>query len=861
MLAFVMLALAVAMPQPPATPMPPAGSEPVVRVIEIAFPTQGNVSVVDPQTYLYYIHTRPSQPSAGVWQPYDKETALADFKRLWDTAFLDNIWIEVTDEPYDNGVIGKHITFNLEERPRVKIIAYDGSKVLEASKIEEQLKDANLQIRADSFLDLGIVHKAESTIREMLQEKGYQSATVSHRIVDIAGGTKLVRLTFHLEDGPRVRIRSIDFAGNKAISDRTLAGLMKNNRLQPWFLPKFVFSEKGVYLQTKFEEDADRITAFYRDRGFIGVQVGTPEIVPLADSRDHKTRWARLRVPVSEGPRYAVGAFEFDGNAVVKSENLRPFFPLAIGDSYAENAIRKGLEKAREAYGVGGYYEFTGYPDLKPHEPKALTATRSKNTRALHKPWHGDSRRLASMLLQQGLRVWPWYTYLKRPTEVVDVTMRMQEGKQYFINRITFSGNTVTRDAVIRRELALYEGGVFNTEALKYSIKRLNQLGYFKPIEDQKTVKVEKLDNEQAKVDLNVKVEEQNRNSVNFGAGVSEYDGIFGSFSYTAANFLGRGESVTMALQRGSRSNMYQMSVSEPYLFDRPISGSVDVYSRKIDYYTSASTVGYSEVREGTTLTMGRPFMRFGRLFMAYTYELTDIAISSDLLSTGSSTTSNTTEWSGMPSFNSYLDQGRHKDSRIQPSYVYNTVDNPMMPHKGTRLTTSVAVAGTWLGGSYNYVKPDAEAVMYIPTSKRTGFGLRAQAGWLRTYSSTKQLPYYLRYFLGGEYQIRGVDIRTVGPMDSKSRALGGNKFVLFNAEYYFDVAGPVRLLLFHDAGQAFGETQKVDFRQLRTSSGAEARVIMPMLNVPFRFIWAYNRYRDSFQPEFTFKFGVGATF
>jgi outer membrane protein insertion porin family len=214
-----------------------------------------------------------------------------------------------------------------------------------------------------------------------------------------------------------------------------------------------------------------------------------------------------------------------------------------------------------------------------------------------------------------------------------------------------------------------------------------------------------------------------------------------------------------------------------------------------------------------------------------------------------------------MPWFSSYYDVGRHVDSRLTPTFLHNTVDNPMQPHSGLRVTGSVQMASRRLGGSYDYVKPEGEAIYYWPLTRRTGFGFRAQGGWLRPYGATRQLPYYLRYFLGGEYQIRGVDIRSVGPIDANDRALGGNKFVLFNAEYWVDVAGPVRAAIFHDAGQAFSEKQRIDLRQLRTSSGVEVRVIMPMLNVPFRLIWARNLYRDAFQPASAFKFAVGTTF
>jgi outer membrane protein insertion porin family len=394
-------------------------------------------------------------------------------------------------------------------------------------------------------------------------------------------------------------------------------------------------------------------------------------------------------------------------------------------------------------------------------------------------------------------------------------------------------------------------------------------------MEDAKGVQVEKTPGAENKVDVTLKVEEQNRNQIQFGAGVSEYDGFFGSASYTAANFLGRGETVTVAFQKGSRSNLYQVGIAEPYLFDRPISASIDVYSRKYNYYTSIDTVAYSEVREGVSFSVGRPVKRFSRANVNYTYEVVDTAINEALMRgtsyfTVSSPTTFKASWKknstavstvGLPTFNSYLDRGRHIDSRITPAFVLNTVDNPMTPHSGMRFTGSLQVASQSLGGSYSYTKPEGEAILYLPTSRKTGFGFRAEAGWLRPYGTTSALPYYHRYFIGGEYQIRGVDIRTVGPIDENNRALGGNKFVLFNAEYYVDIAGPVRALLFHDAGQAFAEGTIVSLRELRTSSGVEVRVLVPMLNVPFRLIWAWNMYRDSFQPARAFKFAVGTTF
>jgi outer membrane protein insertion porin family len=836
MIAAALLTLTVAITQDPPSPhQPPPGSPPLVRIIEIAFPAQGNLSVVDAQTYLYYVHTRASRPSEQVWAPYDVQSALDDFQRLWNTGFLDNLWVDVTDVPYDNGVVGKHITFNLEERQRVKIVDYTGSKAIETSKIDEKLKELNSDIRLDSFIDSRLIRKVEGVIRDLLLEKGFQAASVTHAITEMPGGPKLVHVTFTMNEGPRVKIREVTFAGNKTVSDSVLRAQLKTNRQRSWWQPSFL-GGASTYQEAAFDQDADLIQQYYRDHGYVTAAVGVPELRPVSDSTDGKTRWVDLHVPVTEGEKYRVGTMTLAGNTTVKSEALLPLFGLKEGEYYSEKQIRKGLEKARAIYGAGGYYEFTGYPDVTPRDRPIAAALQPPDTLKAPDPPPG--------------------------TPIVDVTVRLLEGRQYFINRLTFLGNTTTHDAVIRREVALVEGGVFNTEALKYSVKRLNQLGYFKPIEDQKGIKVEKTPGVDDHVDVTLKVDEQSRNALNFGAGLSQYEGLFGNLSYTTANLFGRGESLTLSLQKGSRSNVYQIGLTEPYLFNRPISASAELYSRKIDYYgTNTSTfsttapIAYSEVREGTTWSLGRPLGHFMRGYLNYTYEVIDVAISNDLLSTPAAATA------GTPLFNPYLDAGRHIDSRIAPSFSYNTVDNPIMSHSGTRINANVQLASQMLGGSYDYLKPELEAVFFIPTSRRTGFGLRGNAGMLHTFASTTALPYYLRYFLGGENQIRGVDIRTVGPLDDANRALGGNKFLLFNAEYYVDLFPSVRLLAFHDAGQAFDESHPFNLRDLRTSSGGELRIFVPMLNIPFRLIYFVNIYRDTFQPSHGFKFAVGTTF
>lgn len=821
-----MAAVAIAQtPQEPA--QPPAGSPPVLRTIQIRFPKQGDVSAIEPQTYLYYIKTQPSRPSTGNWVLWSddlRQGLIEDYRRLWSTNFLDDLTLSVEDRPYPNGVIGKHVIFDMEERPRVKIVDYVGSKEVESSKIDEKLREENITVRLDSFLDESTIRRVKAVVRGMLAEKGYHDSKVTHEVLPVSpSNPKIVHVTFHIDQGPKYKIRSIDFIGNKAIGDNTLRKKMKETKELWW--PMSMIGGRGTYKETKYEEDAERVQGYYRDKGYITTTIGNPEVKTLETSADGETRFIELRVPVIEGPRYKVGTFDFAENKVVKSEALKHLFKVTPGEYYNEQALRKGLEKAREVYGSAGYWEFTGYPQFKRKDEVDPNATPEERAEAAKLP------------------------------AVVDVTMHLQEGEQFFINRISFVGNTTTRDRVIRRELPLVENGVFNSEALKYGVKRLNQLGYFKQLEADRAseaIKVEKTAGEKNKVDVTLRFEEQNRNQLQFGAGYSQLDGTFINGSFATSNFLGLGETFSVAAQTGRRANNYQFAVTEPYMFDRPVSAGVVLFTRKYDYLMSTGKVGYSEARTGVSLTGGYPVGRFTRFYGNYAYEVIDTAISKDL-QTGA----------GDPLFNSYLDNGRNIESRTSPSLVYNTVDSPFNPRDGMRITATYEVAGGLLGGTVNYIRPDVEWILYrpMPWSRRMAIGLRGEAGYIKAYGDTKALPYYRKFFLGGENQIRGYNIRTVGPLNENNQALGGDKFLLFNAEYYIDIAGPVRFLLFHDAGQAFAEHERFNLRDLRTSSGAELRVVMPVMNVPFRLIYAWNVYRDTFQPARTFKFAVGTTF
>jgi outer membrane protein insertion porin family len=847
---------------PPPAALPPAGSGPVVWVMGPCFMAQGNVSTVEPQTYLYYMQLRPSQPSQGIWVPYDEKAEQMmreDFLRLWATNFLDDLRIETTDYTFSNGVVGKLVAYHMEERERVKIVNYEGSKQIDRTKIDEQLRERGIELRLDSFVDEGVIRRIKTVLREMMAEKGFTNAEIQHKVSPVAGGPKLVNVTFNVSEGPKIKIRDVEFIGNTAKSDGTLQKKMKENK--PKGLLGFI-TGGGTYQEAKFEEDADKIVEYYQNEGYVRARVGQPELKVLENSKDGKERWVQLRIPVTEGSRYRVGEFTIEGNTVVKTESLRPLFEVEPGEWYSVKKIRDGLRKSQEIYGAGGYMEFTGFPDLKPSDEAAAQQAQVPEFLAeVHT--NGTNGETST-----------------DPT--VDITMRLTEGKQYFVNRIVFTGNTTTRDNVIRREMRLVEGGVFNTESLKYSVRRLNQLGYFEQIneQDQRAMKVDKTPGRDNAVDVTLALKEQNRNQLTFGAGVSQYEGFFGQLAFQTANFLGRGESLTVSMQAGDRAQNYQLAFTEPFLFDRNITGGFDIYKRAlqyIGYYTQKST--------GGNLVFGFPVADFSRMFVNYSYEqvrMTDLnarfldpfcdfseqgcaAIDLENLNETVRETLRRNPFL----YDSLLigENGRRTVSKIVPSFVHNTIDNPIFPNEGKRYTAAIDLA--MLGGNTKFYKPRLEGIWYRRHLPRTSFGVRVQTEYIAPVAGTETLPIFEKLFMGGEYSVRGFDIRSIGPSDPQTGlVLGGNKSLLFNGEYLISIANPVRLILFYDAGQVVDEGQGFAMKNFRTSTGAEVRFFMPVLNVPFRLIFAHNPQREgvldnNFQPakEFVFRFAVGSTF
>ena len=670
-------------PAPPAGPLPPEDSPVLLRNVALQFPTQGNVAGVDFETYLYYMQVTDlvSRPSQGLWMPYDQEavdTILGDFDRLWDTGFVNDLWIEVIDQPYENGVPAKTVIFNVEERERVKVVTYEGSDEMKTEDILLNLEENDIDVRIDSFIDPETINRVKWVIRGLFAAKGYMFAEVDHQVEAIPGGPKLVRLTFHMDEGPKIQIEEIDFVGNDAKSDRTLRRQMKNTKARWWLS---WMTGRGTYKPEEYEEDAERLMAYYRNEGYIAAQVGQPELDYLDLSEDGETRGLRMRIPVDEGERYRIGDLNFEGNEILLEEGLRRIFDdIESGDYYSEKEVREGFDDARELYGSLGYYEMTLAPELYPRTEPAEDANGNGNGNANgngNGNGNGDDYEVEEQLVRMD------------GDPVVDVTIRVQEGEQYFVSRIEFTGNETTHDEVIRRELQIAENAVFDTEALKHSVRRLNQLGFFEPLEEE-GVAVEKVGTEESnEVDVTFELTESNLNQLTFGAGYSQFDGIFGQVSFQTTNFMGRGETLGVSVQHGQWAQNSQISFTRPYNFGRPISFGSQIFRRKIDWIGS-----FAENAIGGSVTMGVPLSLYTRAFMIYSLERTSATLGPGLERTLEGTGANLFAFNPFFADALNLSTGGYRlVSKITPQVRFNTIDHPIFPSQGRSFSLALEMA------------------------------------------------------------------------------------------------------------------------------------------------------------------------
>ncbi|HYL82724.1 MAG TPA: outer membrane protein assembly factor BamA [Candidatus Angelobacter sp.] len=672
--------------------------------------------------------------------PYNEDTLRRDFQALWNTQFFEDVKLRVEDAP--DKANAKIIIFEVKERPQIRRIRYDGTHSVSESDILDRFKERKVGLSVESQFDPTKIKKAEVVLKELLGEHGHQFAKVTPQYERIASSNAVI-LIFKVEEGPKVKVGKIKFTGNHAFSDRKLIRAMRHDR--PYGIPLYFWNiavMSKTYDRTKLTEDVEvGIRGLYRDNGYFKVSVGEPVLenidtqgnrlgVPLVMGKSHG-KAVNITIPIEEGERYRMGTLKIvssdpDKALSLKVDALKSAFPLKQGDIFSAEKVRKALETYGKIYGEYGFIDFTPEPD----------------------------------------------TEIDDANKIINLTMRFDEQKQYYVKRIDFVGNTTTRDKVIRRELMIDEGQLFNKRLWELSILRLNQLDYFDKIEADKAAEI-KRNNKDGTVDISLKLREKGKQSIGLQGGVSGLAGGFIGLTYQTNNFLGLGETLTFSAQFGSLTRTFMFGFTEPYLFDRPISTGFTLFSTRYKFDQAQQEAlllqqsvsinpqyvqNYTQNSDGFTLFAQYPlrrlsFARFGLNYGLTRTNITSFNAASTLLFESLQFRSLT----GPSALNGII------SSTITPSISYNTVNNPINPTGGKSFFYSVGFAG--LGGNVKTITNVVDMKYFHPINKRRNvIGLHFSTAHTTGYAG-QEVPPFSRFYMGGENDLRGFDIRAISPV------------------------------------------------------------------------------------------------
>jgi len=719
---------------------------------------------------------------------YNEALLKKDFRVLWSTGFFSNLKIEEED-----GQKGKVIKIYVEENPVMKNVIFKTGKKVKEGDILNKLKEKDENIVAHSYYSPYKVQKAKKTIKELLEEKGLQAARLDTEL--ISKGSDEVDLLFRIDEGPKLRVGEVVFVGKNKVPDSFLVQAMKDNRvhnLLNWI------SSKDVFKKTKLEDNINEIKKKLQEFGYMEASVGEPKIEEVTKKSVlfKKQKMMRIIIPVDPGLVYRTGEIKVEGNKFITSSYLLNMVKLKPGEIYSSKKREKTIEDMGEMYRNFAFI----YAQIVPVEN------------------------------------------LDPKNKVVNVTFNINEGEVAFLRRLNFAGNTFTKDKVLRREMMLREGDRFSLAMFKDSILRVKQLGLV-DIDKEPDIKPDPENPNQIDVNLNVK--ELQKNNIQFSAGYSGYEGTFVAFSYSTVNFLGGGETLDLTLQQGKRVKNYSFGLTEPYIFDRPMTVGFNVFDRKVNI-----PYLYSQLSKGISLVYGMRWIEYWRFNLNYTFQNTTLDFPS-YDDYGSNYYYN----------NPYFYAGTYHVSAIEPMLYRSTIDSPLTPSRGTSYTAALKYAGSFLGGEVHLIRPRIDLAHYQPFISNHVLGFHVEYMIVKGMKG-HAVPYWERFFLGGEQSVRGYDFYTIGPRDENEILIGGQKSLVMNFEYIIPFGGPLYGIVFYDLGNTWLSGQKVNLKDVYTSTGLEVRVFVPALRVPFRLIFAYNNrkiYTDS--SNFAFRFAVGTTF
>ena len=664
---------------------------------------------------------------------------------------------------------GKEVIFIVVEKPSIRNILISGNVKIEASKIKEKI-----DIPSGSILNVDKLEQAADTIKKFYSSKAYYRAKVDHHVHELDGNR--VDIEFTIEEGKKGYIKKIRVQGNKHFSARKLRKRMKTKK-KGWF---WWLTKRGALDEDILDVDLQNLRAFYFDHGYLQVKTDKPEITITKEGER-----IYIDIQISEGEQFKVGKIDFSGDILTTREDLFKQLSLKEGKIYRTSEVQRDILKITNFYADKGY----AYVDIAP---------------------------LSSMDSEKRL---------------VHLTFDISKGKKVYFEQVTISGNTKTRDKVIRRELKVGEGDLFSSTALKRGRQKLKTIGYFK----EATFTTGKGTSDE-KINLDIKVEEAPTGLISLGVGYGSVEKLVGTAEISERNLLGLGYRTNLSASLGGESQRFRFGFTDPWLLGTHTSAGFNVYYEELEYFDAYdSTIAGADVQLGRFLTDYLSAYLVGRVERVEIYDVSDDA-------------------------SSYIkEQEGIKDTHsLTLSFKRDARDDYYAPTKGSLHTLSLENAGGILGGDNTFYKFTGDTNWYFPLPLSTVLHLRGRAGIVEGYDG-KEVPIYERFFLGGIHTIRGFEYGEAGPKDEFGEVIGGKKMVIFNAELLFPLSKEIGLrgAVFYDAGKGFDEYR--EFGRLRHSVGLGIRWFSPI--GPVRIDWGFNLDPQEGEKQGVWDFTMGTQF
>jgi outer membrane protein insertion porin family len=680
---------------------------------------------------------------------------------------------------------GDVLVVSVQERPAIAHIDFVGLKEFDKEQIKKALKDSG--IAESRIFDRSLLEKAEQELKRQYMSRGKYAVTITTTVTPLERNR--VGINFNIEEGEIAKIRQINLVGTKAFKEGELLELMEQ-RTPGWFS---WFSKSDQYSRQKMAADLEKLRSFYLNQGYLDFNIESTQVSISPDKQD-----VYLTINLTEGEQYTVSGIKLSGDLILAEEELRKLMQIQPGQIFSREKLNASTKSIGDRLGASGYA--------------------FANVNAVPE--------------------------IDKEKHQVAFTIFVDPGKRVYVRRINISGNTKTRDEVIRREFRQMEGAWYDADAVTRSKQRVDRLGFFQDV----NVETPAVAGTPDQVDVNMNVTERPTGALMVGAGFSSTEKVVLSASISQNNIFGTGNNMALSVNSGRINRVYSLSWTNPYFTSDGISQGFDIYHRTVDP-TVLSVGNYRTASTGGGVRWGIPIGEKESVNFGIGYDRTQITTYND----------SPTRYK-----NFVRDNGSNNNTiPVTLGWTSDGKDSYFYPTSGTvhRFGTEIAAPG----GSLKYYRATYQLQQFVPVTRAWVLQLGGEFGIANGYGG-KDLPFYKNFYAGGIGSVRGYAAAGIGPRDTNADGtlsddrLGGNRRVLANAELMYALSGyekSVRLGTFFDMGQVYAKEDRVDLGQLRKSYGVSLTWISPVGPLKFSIANPMGKHDGDKLERFQFQLGT----